>query len=47
MRLDLEMKMASQLTDRNSDRYRANSKGNPVNDPSELLDRSAPMIDSG
>ena len=47
MRLDLEVKMASQLTDSNSDRYRAISKGNPVNGPSELLDRSAPMTGSG
>ena len=43
MRLNLELKMVSQLTDRNSDRYRENPKGNPLNGPSGLLDRSASM----
>ncbi len=47
MRLDLEAKMASQLTESNQDRYRANPKSNSVNDPSELLDWSARMTGGG
>ena len=47
MRQKLELKMVSQLTDHNSDRYRAHPKCNMLNGPSELLDRSAPMTGGG
>ena len=47
MRLGLEVKMTSQLADSISYRCRADPKGDSVNNPSELLDWSAPMTGSG